>query len=282
MTSPARRLWMAIEPLHALVYFAPEVPAAYEAVGLPGFWRGYFAGRAAPMGRVEASPVTAAFFGFHPDFVARAVPDVWSRADPATVLAARLDGIDAAMRPIGLADDDRSGTVADLLVDAMAELDPGGRPLFAANRDLEAPDVPHLRLWQAATTCREHRGDGHVAALVAHGLNGAEAHCLRLAVDGSPPESIRPYRGWSDEDWAAAAERLVERGLLRGGRVTDAGLTLHRDVERLTDALAQPLLDELDGAVDALLDTLTPLTALVTESGTIPYPNPMGLPPPTT
>jgi hypothetical protein len=29
-------------------------------------------------------------------------------------------------------------------------------------------------LWQAATSLREHRGDGHVAVLTAEGLNGFE------------------------------------------------------------------------------------------------------------
>ena len=30
----ARRLWAAVEPLHAVVYFAPETAAAAKAAGL--------------------------------------------------------------------------------------------------------------------------------------------------------------------------------------------------------------------------------------------------------
>jgi len=74
MDHPARRLWRLAEPLHAIVYFASEAHRALEEVGLRGFWRGYFAGRAAPMGAVGAGVVTASFLGFHPAFVAERSP----------------------------------------------------------------------------------------------------------------------------------------------------------------------------------------------------------------
>jgi hypothetical protein len=40
------------------------------------------------------------------------------------------------------------------------------------------PEEPVARLWYAATPLREHRGDGHSAALLAHGIGGTEAHVL--------------------------------------------------------------------------------------------------------
>ena len=46
----ARSMWTLFEPIHAVTYFAPEARAALEEAGLRGFWRGYFAGRAAPLG----------------------------------------------------------------------------------------------------------------------------------------------------------------------------------------------------------------------------------------
>jgi hypothetical protein len=46
----ARRFWEAIEPIHAVVYFASEPATAAREVGLRGFWMGYFAGRVAPLG----------------------------------------------------------------------------------------------------------------------------------------------------------------------------------------------------------------------------------------
>src|SRR5690606_19517955 len=83
-----RRTWRAVERVHAVVYFAPEVRAALEDAGLRGFWRGYFAARAAPLGPVGAEVVAAVTFGFAPEMVARAVPDVWTRAAPPAALAA--------------------------------------------------------------------------------------------------------------------------------------------------------------------------------------------------
>ena len=105
MSSPgtARRLWALAEPYHALTYFAAESRDAAEACGLRGFWRGYFAMRAAPLGPVGPAVVTAVFYNFAPAFVARAVPEVWDAAPPAVALEARLAGIDAAVRRAGFA-----------------------------------------------------------------------------------------------------------------------------------------------------------------------------------
>ena len=63
-----------------------------------GFWRGYFAMRAAPLGPVGAGVVTALFHGFAPRMVARAVPEVWSMAAPEVALQARQRGAVAALQ----------------------------------------------------------------------------------------------------------------------------------------------------------------------------------------
>ena len=44
-----RSMWHLFEPIHAVTYFSPQARAAFEEAGLRGFWRGYFAGRAAPL-----------------------------------------------------------------------------------------------------------------------------------------------------------------------------------------------------------------------------------------
>src|SRR6478752_1898901 len=49
-----RSMWRQAEAIHALTYFAPESHEAFEAAGLRGFWRGYFAGRGAPLGPADA------------------------------------------------------------------------------------------------------------------------------------------------------------------------------------------------------------------------------------
>jgi hypothetical protein len=92
MSTLARRMWSLFEPVHAVVYFSPESRSGFEAAGLRGFWRGYFAGRAAPLGAVGAAPVVAAFASFAPGMVARALPDVWQRASPQRALQAREEG----------------------------------------------------------------------------------------------------------------------------------------------------------------------------------------------
>src|SRR3954463_7219983 len=94
----ARRLWALGEPFHALTYFADEARTAFDAVGLRGFWAGYFAGRAAPLGAVGPELVTATFASFAPAFVARRVPGVWATTPPQGALAARLAGVDAAVQ----------------------------------------------------------------------------------------------------------------------------------------------------------------------------------------
>jgi hypothetical protein len=88
----ARQLWTLFEPVHAVTYFSPEARSAFEGAGLRGFWRGYFAGRAAPLGMIGAAPVTAAFFSFAPPMVARAIPAVWELIAPEEAVAVRSAG----------------------------------------------------------------------------------------------------------------------------------------------------------------------------------------------
>src|SRR5262249_54465955 len=142
-----------------------------------------------------------------------------------------------------------------------------GRALFGANVDLAWPEAPHLALWHAATLLREHRGDGHVAVLTATGLDGCSAHVLRIAADGLPLDSIQPYRGWDEDDWAAAGERLRARGLLDGdGHVTPAGAELHHAVEADTDRLSTALVDRIPD-VEAVARAVAPLAARIGGTG---------------
>lgn len=277
----ARRLWKSLETLHAVVYFAPGIKAAGEAAGLKGFWMTYFAFRAAPMGPVSPAVVTATFAGFAPAMVRRALPDAWSMSTPAACLDARAAASRAALEDVGVT---TSGCehAAELLAPVLPALDSTGRPLGAANAELPLPDDPLTRVWQLATTLREHRGDGHVAALTSAGVGGPEPHLLQSAAKGLPAEQLRGVRGWTPEDWADAAQRFTERGLLNGEQLTDAGRELLDAVESTTDDLAwtgglQAL--SVNG-VDAVIDALQPAVQAVVSSGVIPYPNPMGAPKP--
>ncbi|HWI43154.1 MAG TPA: hypothetical protein VNS81_06005 [Nocardioides sp.] len=184
----ARQLWMLLEPIHAVTYFAPEPLAALRDAGFRGFWMGYFAGRAAPLGPVGADVVHALFYNFTPGRVERALPDAWQHGSPEAALAARLDGSVAALRRSlrGAASDSTIERAADL-ASRVAHAQPAeGRALFAANRSLPQPEEPLARLWHAATLLREHRGDGHVATLVAAGIGGRESHVFHALGSDTP------------------------------------------------------------------------------------------------
>jgi hypothetical protein len=177
----ARRMWTLFEPVHVVTYFSAEALAAFTGAGLRGFWRGYFAGRAAPLGAVGAAPVTASFFTFAPPMVARALPGVWELITPQDALAVRVAGAVAALHRLAGDREAEVAAAADLLLRATDGLDCAGRVLAAANAALPVPGEPAARLWHAATLLREHRGDGHFAALVAAGIDGCEALVLRAA-----------------------------------------------------------------------------------------------------
>jgi len=251
---------------------------------LRGFWSGYFAARAAPLGKVVAGPVTAAFFNFHPDMVARAVPGCWDVVVPETLCRVRAIAAAEALGEVCRVEA-RSALLASLplLRRAAAACDGAGRIMAGANRSLWPRITTALgtgglgEVWQACTTLREHRGDGHVAAL---GVSGLEAHVLAAGTKAIPVELLRDNRGWSGAQWDAATAVLTSRGLLHAdGRVTDAGRTLHGEVEGLTDELAEPAYAGLsDQALGELHGVLADAAADVAASGVVPFPNPMGLP----
>ena len=137
------------------------------------------------------------------------------------------------------------------------------------------------RLWQLCTSLREHRGDGHVAALTAAGLDGLDAHVLIAAEQGNSPEDLQRTRGWTADDWAAAVARRAARGQIDAdGQLTDAGRSIRTAIEKRTDELAAaPFAPLSDDDRASLLAALDPLARAISASGTIRYPNPMGLPP---
>ena len=281
----ARRLWALAEPYHALTYFAAESRDASEAAGLRGFWRGYFAMRAAPLGPVGPAVVTAVFYSFAPDFVARALPEVWDVVPPAGALEARLAGVDAAVRRVlgeEWVDGGEAREAAELAVEAARADGVAGRPLAAANRALPVPDRPHLALWQALSTLREHRGEGHVAALLQREVSGLQAHVLAAAAGRSTREWLTSARGWADADWDHAAAELSERGWLEDGELSAQGLAMTAAVEADTDRLALgPWRTLGDPGCDRLAELLAPVRRAVVTAGDWASGNPIGVPDPT-
>ena len=260
--SAARAMWTMFEPVHDVTYFAPEALSGFTEAGLRGYWRGYFAGRAAPLGGTRAAVVTASFFNFAPSFVARAVPGVWDLVTPQEAIAVREAGATAALRRLLGGREAEAAKAADLLWRAVDDLDFAGRALSAANAELPVSGEPLTRLWQATTLLREHRGDGHFAALAAADIDGCEAVVLRCAKDTDiSRDMMQPVRGWSDEQWDTAAARLAERGLTgEDGAMTAAGRSVHDAVEAATDQAAARPWDRMGPAALAeVADVLLPL-----------------------
>ncbi|MEV5611141.1 hypothetical protein [Streptomyces sp. NPDC052225] len=276
-------IWRRLETCHATVYFAPEAGPGYATEGLKGFWMGYFASRSAALGAVPADVVTATFYNFAPARVARALPDAWAYCSPEAALAARLDVVDRSLRRIlgGLVAEPSTAEAAALARRAVDAAPRAGRPLFAAHAAVPVPDEPHLALWWAATALREFRGDGHIAALLDAGLDGCEANVVAVAL-GASPQAQRDHRGWTRTEWAAATDRLRERGWLTAdGTLTAEGRRRRRAIEAATERLAAPALAALGPADTGRLDAcLRPLVRRIVDADAIPFPNAMGLPRP--
>jgi hypothetical protein len=277
-----RRAWSHFEPIHAVVYFAPEARERYDAVGLRGGWMGYFASRSAPMGAVGPEAVTAVFHNFAPVLVRRAIPDAWRLSSPERVLAARIDAVDAILRRLWGDEVDSAATAeaAGLALEAAAHLRADGRPLYAGHAGLPVPSAPHLALWHACSLLREHRFDGHVATLTIHGIGGIEALIMHVVAGlGLDAAAIRGFRGWSEDEWQQSEQRMRERGLLdSAGGFTAEGKALHAAVEEMTDRLAAEPWELMEEARrERLFVLLAGLAKRLDAPGGLVYPNPVGV-----
>ncbi|MFD8232301.1 hypothetical protein ACFV20_10490 [Streptomyces sp. NPDC059696] len=237
-----RRCHTVLNSLHATHYFSPDLGRELGAVGVTDPRAVNFAVRAAALGPVGAGAVTAAFYNYKHELVARYVPAVWETATPAQVLAARTRAVDTTLRRLLGEEALASAEMAEAARLALRAAEAGSRaarPLYSAHADLPVPAEPHLAYWHAATLLREHRGDGHLAALMSAGLDGLEAMVTHTATGkGMTPKWVCATRGWSREDWDAATERLRGRGLLDAfGDLTERGVALRREIEEETDRL---------------------------------------------
>ena len=262
----ARRMFGLVEPIGLIPYAAQEPSRALLALGLRNYWDTYFAGRAAPLGGdVPAGVVHAIFYNFAPGEAARHIPRVWDLITPEAALAARDRGcVLALQRMLGdLADSPSVARAADLAVKAATHPRTEGRPLYAALRTLPAPEQPLARLWYAANLLREHRGDGHVVALVANGIGGTEAHVLHALSEGMPAEKFGRVWHLPAAQLTAVVDGMRDRGLIGAdGWLTADGRATKARVEALTDDLAGPAYDALEpGELAQLSAGLEPIAA---------------------
>ncbi|MGH3310576.1 MAG: SCO6745 family protein [Streptomyces sp.] len=272
----ARRCHNMVNPLHSAVYFSPALGKELAPYGIKDPRAIYFAGRAAPLGAVGAGTVTATFYNFSHTLIARILPELWESASPATVLAARLRAVDTMLRD--LLGEEAIGSpemaeAAELALRAAEGCTRPGRPLYAANADLPVPDAPHLAYWHAATLLREHRGDAHIAALLAAGLDPLEALASHTASGrGMAPKWVLSTRGYQEQDWAAAQDRLRGRGLLdREGDLTEEGTRLRKELEYQTDRMDSAPYEHLgEAGVARLTELASGFAAAVATAGAFP------------
>jgi hypothetical protein len=260
------RMSELVEPIGAVTF--SEVPnEAFLAIGMRNYWDGYFAGRAAPLGPAPAEVVHAVFYNFADGEVARHIPWVWGKTSPQEAIAVRERGSAAALRQmIGhLADSPGLVRVTDLATRAALSAPTEGRALYAGLRALDVPEELMARLWHAATLLREHRGDGHNAALLAHGIGGTEAHVLLALSLGMRAQEFGRLHHLPKPQLAAVLDALRGRGLVDGaGGFTDAGRQIRERIEALTDELAAPAYDVLSAdELDELVAGLEPIAAAV-------------------
>jgi hypothetical protein len=275
MDSTTSRSMHKLEPLHAMIYFVPEAQEEFASYGLDNQASGYFPARAAALGAVPWEVVQATFFGFAPFAVEYGMTGAWDRVSPAELVAARYRGADRALRRLcgDLCDDASLGEAVELYRSATVGLPVEGRPLYAGNAALPWPTEPHLALWHGQTLAREFRGDGHLAALVAHGITAPQSLVLNGAFAGhGMTDFLKSTRAWSPEQWEAANEELVDRGWVTAdGDLTDAGRKAREDIEAKTDELALPMWERLgDDGCARLRELVMPLVQAVIDNGGYP------------
>ncbi len=270
-TSPARRLRDAMEPLATVCFWSEPAYDAYAARGLD-FLQGYVWGRASALGEPEATVAAAAFGVFEPGLVADLYASGRAACSVADIRAAKVEGVSAALRAV-LGDpagaDGLAGTISALR-DAASFAPTIGRPFFAGWSAVPYPDEPWAQLWQACSSLRELRGDSHLAAVVAAGLNGIEANLLTELWIGWDPLSYTGSRAWPPDAMAASTAALEKRGLLVAGALTSEGRRLRERIERATDLAVQPVIDALGDDLDTITGRLAGWAELVIAHGWFP------------
>jgi hypothetical protein len=272
----AERCHRVLEPLHAMIHFAPELQEVLTGLGVRPGRMCAIASRVAPLGAVSLGAVSGAFYTFNPELIGRFVPRAWTLASPADIVAGRFAAAEAALRRLlgpEIIDSPKLAEAANLARAAAEGCFPAGRPMYAAHAEAPWPDEPHLTLWHAATLLREFRGDGHVAVLISHGLDGPTALVTHTATgEGFVEPAAKLLRGWSDEQWAEAVQRTQDAGLIDpAGRLTERGAALRRDLEDTTNRLAERPWSLLGpDKANRLHDLALPLARQVAAAGAFP------------
>ena len=284
----ARALGGALEPFVGQVYFSPECHSRYEALGFepsPGDMNGvarpemisYFTSRGSLMGQAPGELVAAAFAVFNPAIVIPSVTAGWKITDAVTICAARRDGAVAQLQRIIGSNPEGILKVRDVLIRSVAKLRPEGRPLFAGTLSQTMPDDPLTATWHLGDMLREFRGDAHTSAWISAGLDATEIGLLTELYWGLPLKTYSRTRGWSEDDYAAAIDRLESRGLINDNTFTEAGRTVREDVERNTDRQMIDALTAIESDFDEVISLLSAWSKSVRQQNGYPQAGPQDL-----
>ncbi len=288
LSKAARRLAIALEPAAGQVYFSPEAHENYARLGFgpsPGDFSGvaapemaaYFTSRGSIMGQVSGEVVAAAFGVFNPAIVVPSVTHGWSLTDAATICAARDRGAIGQLarilgeHPEGL---DRANQI---LARAVGALRPEGRPLYGGLATLPLPEPALGAMWRRTDMLREFRGDSHINAWTAAGVDACEMCLFTEPFWGLPLRTYSRTRGWSDADFDAAEARLVARGWLVEGGFTDAGREERERIELATDLQCRPAIEAVGDDLDELVAILSRWGAAIREAKGYPASGPQEL-----
>ncbi len=274
LSERARKLGSVLEPLAGQVYFAPECHANYVALGFdpsPANASGvalpdgpaYFTSRGSVMGQVAGGVVAAAFGVFNPEVVVRCVAIGWSRTDAPTICQARDDGAIAQLVRILGEEPEGIARVNELLTRAIEPLRPEGRPLYAGLGSQSLPDTPIGKMWRMGDMLREYRGDSHTAAWISAGLNATQIGLLSELYWGVPMRSYSRTRGWTNDQFDAAAESLQGRGLITADALTATGREARELIETVTDSQMAGAIGALGDDIHELFEILEPWGAAV-------------------
>jgi len=270
------------------VYFSPECHSRYQALGFgasPGLVDGvalpdgpaYFCSRGSVMGQVSGEVIASAFAVFNPAAVVPAVGYGWTLTDAGTICDARTTGAREQLvrvlggRPEGVEQ------AAGLLQQAGERLRPEGRPLYAGLLAQGLPGDEVGDVWRLADRLREFRGDAHTAAWTSAGFDATEIGLLTELYWGLPMRSYVRTRAWSDDELDGAEARLVERGLVADGRMTDEGRAEREQIERSTDRQCRFIVQRLGPDLDALLAVLGRWGSAIRAAGGYPRSGPHDL-----
>lgn len=256
--TPARRLRDALEPLAMHAVWAEPVNTALAAMGLEEFFEAYVIGRAAPLGEVPGAVVAATFGVFEPGFLGGTWDAARTHAALADVIAERDRATAASVRSVlgEVASEEDVTRVAAVLERAVDAADDTGRALFAALRAQPRLADPYGRLWRAADLVREHRGDSHLGASIAAGLDPVRMGILSEVWVGYPVGEYSGTRGWPKEAHDAAVARLEADALIARGTITDRGQAVRDAIEDATDLAQRDLIEAVGADLDAIVPQL--------------------------